>query len=76
MSDPAKYRPEVEAQSKKKSDPLTITEERLTNDFGVTEEELKALRKEAKSLAKEADAFAQASADPNPNSIYDFVYAD
>ena len=37
MSDPAKYRPDGELDEKKKSDPLAITKERLTQDFNVSE---------------------------------------
>ena len=76
MSDPAKYRPDGELEEKKKSDPLMITEERLIQDFGMSVEELNSIKKEVDAVAKESYAFAEQSSDPDPATIYDFVYAD
>lgn len=76
MSDPAKYRPDGELEEKKKSDPLAITEDRLIKDFGMSKEELKAIQKEVDKAAKETYSFAEDSAELDPNTIYDFVYAD
>ena len=76
MSDPAKYRPEGELANKKLSDPLLISEQRLTQDFGVSAEELKAIQKEIDREAKETYTFADQSADPDPSTIYDHVYAE
>lgn len=76
MSDPAKYRPDGELDEKKKSDPLLIAEERLTADFGMSAAELKAVQKEVDKVAKESYTFAEQSPDPDPKTIYDFVYAD
>ena len=76
MSDPAKYRPDGELEEKKKSDPLAITEARLTEDFGMTAAELKAVQKEVDKVANDSYTFAEQSADPDPKTIYDFVYAD
>ncbi len=76
MSDPAKYRPDGELEEKKKSDPLAITEARLTEDFGMTAAELKAVQKEVDKVANDSYTFAEQSPDPDPKTIYDFVYAD
>jgi pyruvate dehydrogenase E1 component alpha subunit len=76
MSDPAKYRPDGELEEKKKSDPLMITEERLIQDFGMSVDELNSIKKEVDTVAKESYAFAEQSSDPDPATIYDFVYAD
>lgn len=76
MSDPAKYRPDGELDEKKKSDPLVIAETRLTEDFGMTKAELKAIQKEVDKVAKDSYTFAEQSPDPDPKTIYDFVYAD
>ncbi len=76
MSDPAKYRPEGELEEKKKSDPLAITETRLLEDFGLSPEELKAIQKEVDAEAKASYSFAEQSPEPDPKTIYDFVYAD
>lgn len=76
MSDPAKYRPEGELEEKKESDPLLITKTRLVEDFGLTEDDIGALNKEVDTVAKESYTFAEQSPDPDPKTIYDFVYAD
>ena len=76
MSDPAKYRPDGELEEKKKSDPLTITEDRLVKDFGISQEELKAIQKEVDTAAKATYNFADEATELDPNTIYDFVYAD
>lgn len=76
MSDPAKYRPEGELEAKKLSDPLLITEQRLTKDFGVSAEELKAMQKEIDKAAKATYTSADKAPLPDPSTIYDYVYAE
>jgi pyruvate dehydrogenase E1 component alpha subunit len=76
MSDPAKYRPEGELEEKKASDPLLITQTRLMEDFGMSGDEIDALNKEVDAVAKESYTFAEQSPEPDPRTIYDFVYAD
>lgn len=76
MSDPAKYRPEGELEEKKASDPLLITQNRLMEDFGMSGDEIDALNKEVDAVAKESYTFAEQSPEPDPRTIYDFVYAD
>jgi pyruvate dehydrogenase E1 component alpha subunit len=75
MSDPAKYRPEGELDEKKKSDPLAITKERLTEDFGVTEEQFAAIAASVEEEAKDSWDFASSSPEPDPARLYDFTYA-
>lgn len=74
MSDPAKYRPAGELEEKKKSDPLLIAERRLL-EAGYLPAEITALRDEADHIADDAAAFAEASPDPDPATLYDFTYA-
>ena len=77
MSDPAKYRKKGELAEKKLSDPLTITYNRLVSeDFGVTPEELEAIKTEIYAQAQDAYDFAQNSPDPDLNKLYDYVYAE
>ena len=76
MSDPAKYRPDGELDEKKLSDPLLITEQRLTKDFDLSAAELKAIQKEVDKEAKASYVYAEQSDDPDPNTIYDYVYAE
>jgi pyruvate dehydrogenase E1 component alpha subunit len=75
MSDPAKYRPKGELEEKKLSDPLLITAKRLTEDFGVSEAELEAIKTEVYAVAQEAWDFAEQSPDPDVGQIYDHIYA-
>ena len=75
MSDPAKYRPEGELDEKKKSDPIAITRERLTRDFGFTEETFAEIAASVEVEAKDAWDFAIESPEPDPAKLYDFTYA-
>ena len=75
MSDPAKYRTKEEVKEKKESDCLKLTEARLTGDFGVTEEQLKAVRDAVDAQAQDAYDFAESSPVPDPSKLYDYVYA-
>ncbi len=75
MSDPAKYRPDGELDEKKKSDPLAITKDRLTQDFGVTEEQLAEIAASVEEEAKDAWDFASSSPEPDPARLYEFTYA-
>ena len=75
MSDPAKYRPDGELDEKKKSDPLAITKARLIEDFGVSEEALKAIHDDVEAEAQDAWDFAHDSPEPDPSTLYDYTYA-
>jgi len=75
MSDPAKYRPEGELDEKKKSDPLAITRDRLTQDFGMTDDQFTAIAASVEEEAKDAWDFASSSPEPDPARLYDFTYA-
>jgi pyruvate dehydrogenase E1 component alpha subunit len=75
MSDPAKYRAAGELEEKKKHDGLKLAEDRLTQDHGVTEGELEAIREEVKRQCQEAYDFADASPVPDPADLYAYTYA-
>lgn len=75
MSDPAKYRPEGELEEKKLSDPLKITAKKLLEDHGVSQEQLDAIQEEIEGEAQEAYTFAEESAIPGDEELYDYVYA-
>jgi pyruvate dehydrogenase E1 component alpha subunit len=76
MSDPAKYRPKGELEKQKtESDGLAITENRLINDFGVSEETIAAVRAEVDGIAQDAWDFAEESPAPTIDTLYDKVYA-
>lgn len=75
MSDPAKYRKPGELEEKRKMDPLSITEGRLRDDFGLDEATLDAVRARVEAEAQDAYAFADASPAPDPARLYDYIYA-
>ena len=76
MSDPAKYRSREEVQQvREKSDPI----EGLKHDLeiaGITEEELKAIDKEIRSIVNEAADFAETSPEPDPSELYTDVLVE
>ena len=74
MSDPARYRKDGELEEKKKSDPLLITEQRLKDDFGVSDAEIEALRARADAEADDAAHFADSSPEPSVENLYDYTY--
>lgn len=77
MSDPAKYRPKGELETiKETSDPLTITERRLSGAFGVSAERLAQIRQEVDEIAQDSWDFAESSPEPDPATLYDHVYAE
>lgn len=75
MSDPAKYRPKGELEEKKLSDPLLITAQRLTRDFGYTDEQMETIREEIYAEAQESWDFAHESPPADESRIYDYIYA-
>lgn len=75
MSDPAKYREKGELEEKKKSDPLSITANRLQKDFGLSDDDLKVILESAYKTAQESYDFAENSPEADPAALYDFVYA-
>ena len=76
MSDPAKYRSREEVQEvREKSDPI----DGLKHDLeaaGITEEELKAIDKEIRSIVNEAADFAETSPEPDPSELYTDVLVE
>ena len=73
MSDPAKYRPEGELEAMKQKDPLLISSAQLLED-GITEEELKSMDENAKSIVLEAVDFAEQSPFPPISSLHKYTY--
>jgi len=69
-----RYEKPEEAQKWRKADPIPRFE-RLLREGGATEEQLKACRDHAKSLADESLEFAIKSDFPKPESVGDFVFA-
>jgi pyruvate dehydrogenase E1 component alpha subunit len=79
MSDPASgtYRSTEEVEEhKKKGDPIAILREALFDAGILDQEELEALDKKARQLAAEAADFADQSAHPDPEELFQHVWAE
>ena len=76
MSDPAKYRTKEEVDEVKKTrDPIDHLK-MLLAAAKATEDELKAIDNEVKSIVAEAVQFAQESPEPDPSELYTDVYVE
>jgi pyruvate dehydrogenase E1 component alpha subunit len=70
MSDPAKYRSRDEVQAMRdKSDPIERLKKEL-EAIGVTDDDLKAIDKDIRSVVAEAADFAEQSPEPDPAELY------
>jgi pyruvate dehydrogenase E1 component alpha subunit len=74
MSDPAKYRPEGELDEKKKSDPLLICEAKLKT-LKVPDADVEKVKADVEAIVQDAWDFADSSPEPDPSTLYDYVYA-
>ena len=74
MSDPAKYRPEGELDEKKKSDPLLICEAKL-KALKVADADVEKVKAEVEAIVQDSWDFAESSPEPDPATLYDYVYA-
>jgi pyruvate dehydrogenase E1 component alpha subunit len=76
MSDPAKYRTREEVKDMREHhDPIELVRKRLL-EGGHSEEDLKAVDREIRSVVNEAAAFAQADLEPDPDELYTDVIAE
>jgi len=77
MSDPAKYRTKEEVDLWKTTrDPIDTLRAQVIADGLATEEEIKAIEKEIKSIVNEAAEFAQTSPEPDPSELYTDVLVE
>ncbi|ESZ88546.1 MAG: pyruvate dehydrogenase E1 subunit alpha [Blastomonas sp. CACIA14H2] len=76
MSDPAKYRSREEVQNvKEKSDPIEAAKAELLK-MGVSEDAMKAIDKEIRTIVSEAADFAETSPEPDPSELYTDVLVE
>jgi pyruvate dehydrogenase E1 component alpha subunit len=76
MSDPAKYRSREEVQNvKEKSDPIEAAKAELIK-LGVSEDAMKAIDKEIRTIVSEAADFAETSPEPDPSELYTDVLVE
>src|SRR3954468_21856669 len=74
MADPEEYRTKEQVEERRKRDPVLTFGERLVEEEVLTEDDLEELDKEAVAKVDEAIRFADESAHPEPESLYDNVY--
>jgi pyruvate dehydrogenase E1 component alpha subunit len=76
MSDPAKYRSREEVQAvRDKSDPIEHIKREL-EEMGCSEDELKAIDKQIRTIVTEAADFAEQSPEPGPQELYTDVLVE
>ena len=74
MSDAQHYRTKEEVEEYKKIDPITQVKAVLLEKKYATEEEIKEIDKRVKDKVKECEQFAEESAFPPKEQLYDVVY--
>src|SRR5690606_27026858 len=71
MSDPAKYRSKEEVQKMRtERDPIEQVRDRLLSSGAASDEDLKAIDKEIRTVVAEAAEFAQHDPEPDPAELY------
>lgn len=76
MSDPAKYRKEGELEMHRAKDCIASAEQRLRDDFGVSDDELAKIQEAVDEEAQDSYDFADSSPEPDPSHLYDYTYAE
>jgi pyruvate dehydrogenase E1 component alpha subunit len=77
MSDPAKYRTKEEVQKmRSERDPIDQVRAMLLDGKLVSEEDLKEIDKEVKSIVSDAAEFAQQSPEPDPSELWTDVLVE
>jgi pyruvate dehydrogenase E1 component alpha subunit len=74
MSDAQHYRTKDEVEEYKKIDPITQVLEIIKDNKYATDEQLKEINTRVKDLVKECEKFAEESAYPPVEQLYDMVY--
>lgn len=71
MSDPAKYRSKEEVQEMRaERDPIEQVRQRLMNDHGKSEDDLKEIDKEIRAIVADAAEFAQNDPEPDASELW------
>jgi len=73
-SDPAKYRTKEELAAYKKSDPIIILKDELTDNSVIGEEDFTGFDAEAREIVEKAVLFAEESNDPPAEELYSDIY--
>ena len=76
MADPAEYRTKVEEERWRMRDPLLVFRNQLLEDGQAYGEELDALNSEVEAEVEEAIKFADESPFPEPDALFEDIYAE
>ncbi|MGB1000302.1 MAG: pyruvate dehydrogenase (acetyl-transferring) E1 component subunit alpha [Flavobacteriales bacterium] len=76
MSDAQKYRTKDEVAEYQKIDPIAVVKAKLIEEFNVSEDDIKAIDKKVKATIKACVDFAEESPFPEPEALYQDVYAE
>jgi pyruvate dehydrogenase E1 component alpha subunit len=76
MSDPASYRTKDELEKYRLDDPIIRLRAQLTREGTLTNEQFDKIDKQAKDTALASVKFAEESADPLLEKLYDYTYAE
>ncbi len=74
MSDAQKYRTKDEVAEYQKIDPITQVKDRVMEEHGVSEDEIKSMDKRVKERVAECEKFAEESPWPEKSVMFDSVY--
>ena len=74
MSDPGKYRSKEEVEHYKAVDPIERLQQKLIEDFKISQEEIKQMDKKIKARIQEAADFAQNAPQPDAGELYTDIY--
>jgi pyruvate dehydrogenase E1 component subunit alpha len=74
MADPEEYRTKEQVEEWRERDPLQTFAKRLVDEEVLTEDDIKEIDEQAVAAIDEAVAFADQSAHPEPESLYDNIY--
>ena len=76
MSDPASYRTKDELEKYRLDDPITRLRAQLTREGKVDHEQFDKMDKKAKELALASVKFAEESAEPPLEELYDYTFVE
>ena len=74
--DPCGYRSKEEVAYWKARDPIPRCRKLLCEQFGRNEADLDEVERQCQAEVEDAVKFAQAAADPSPQSVYEHVFAE
>lgn len=75
IGDPEVYRTKEEVEARRAQDPIARFKRVLMAQYGITDQAIDALERQAATTIDEAEAFARSSPLPDPENALEYVYA-